>query len=218
MLTSPSKVKDVYSAISNNFESNLSISELLTLADFGSDLEDNSIQSAVFNDLAYTRGGFLYTPEREEGDPFYLAPFAGDFSEFAQFAQVFLYHPEIAQDQVPIRVLNGTKTASLAGLTKMMLVRYGFNALTPQNAEDKTVERTQIYILPQSSNTDASKEDQERVETTAKLIPLLIDGEINADVPPAYLSDTEAEIVIVLGADFAEYYEAHSKLFYIGFY
>ena len=218
VLTSPGKIKNVYGAISSNFETNMSISELLTLADFGSDLEDNAIQSAVFNDLAYTTGGFLYTPPREEGDPFYLAPYAGDFREFALFAQVFLYHPEISRDQVAIRVLNGTKTASLAGLTKMMMVRYGFNAIQPQNADTKDVTQTQIYILPQSSNTEASKEEQEKIERTAALIPLLVDGEISEDVPAAYLSDTEADIVIVLGADFADYYLENDELFYIGYY
>ncbi|QQR55455.1 LCP family protein [Candidatus Peregrinibacteria bacterium] len=213
VLTSPSKIKDLYSAIANNFESNMSLTELLALAEFGSDLEEGAIQNAVFNDLAYTKGGFLYTPEREEGDPYYLFPYAGDFSELALFARVFLYHPEIARDQVTIRVLNGTKTSSLAGLTKMMLVRYGFNALPPQNAETKDVIKTQIYLLPTST-----EEEQEIVERTAQLIPLLVDGEISEDVPPAYQSDTEAQIVIVLGADFASFYAEHEELFYIGFY
>lgn len=218
VLTSPSKVKDVYFAISNNFETNLSLTELLSLADFASDLEKDSIQSAVISDAAYETGGFLYTPEREEGDPYYLVPFAGDFSEFAQFAQVFLYHPELSKDAVPIRILNGTKTESLAGLTKMMLVRYGFNVESYGNADDKDLERTQIYILPQSSNTEASKAEQVKVENTAKLLPLLIDGEISADIAPSLAADSNAEIVIVLGADFAEYYKEHSELFYIGFY
>ncbi len=217
VLTSPSKIKDVYAAISSNFETNMSLSEMLSLADVASNLEDDSIQRAVISDAAYETGGFLYTPEREEGDPFYLVPYAGDFSEFARFAEVFLYHPEIARDKINIRVLNGTKTEGLAGLTKMMLVRYGFTA-TYGNADDKAVQKTQIYIVPQSSNTEASKEEQSKVERTAQLLPFLIDGEISADIPPSLASGNEAQIVIVLGTDFAEYYKENSKLFYIGFY
>lgn len=217
VLTSPSKIKDVYFAISSNFETNMNLTELLTLADFGSDLEDGAIQSAVFNDLAYTTGGFLYTPEREEGDPYYLAPYSEDFSEFALFAQIFLFHPEISQNQTSIRILNGTKTESLAGLTKMYMVRYGFNVVSYSNAENKDVTRTQIYVLPQSSNTEASVEDQLKAETTARFIPFLVDGELSQDIPSAYLNE-DAEIVIVLGSDFAEFFKENGKYFYIGFY
>lgn len=217
VLTSPSKIEDVYSVVASNFETNMSISELVTLVGQGSDFDSSSIQSAVLNDLAYTTGGFLYTPEREEGDPYYLVPYAGpgDFSEIARFAQLFFYHPEIMRDQVTITVLNGTKAESLAGLTKMFLVRYGFTVADYGNAETKEVTKTQIYN---------QRPESEEVENTAKLIPLLIDGELTADIPLAYQSTStgesygQGELFIELGQDFAEYYKEHEDLFYIGFY
>lgn len=210
VLTSPGKIKDIYYAISNNFETNMSLSEMLTLVDESGDFKDNAIQSAVFSDAAYKTGGFLYTPERAEGDPFYLVPYAGDFSELQQFAQLFFYHPEILRDQVPIQILNGTKEASLAGLTKMMLVRYGFNVVDYGNADTKDVADTKIYNL---------SPDDDTVDSTLSVLPSLTYGEISNDVPDTYGATAgTAKIVIVLGKDFADYYNAHDKLFYIGFY
>jgi LCP family protein required for cell wall assembly len=209
VLANPSKIKNIYYAISSNFETNLSLSNMLTLVDQSGDFEDDSIASAVFSDAAYQTGGFLYTPEREEGDPFYLEPYTGDFSELQQFAQLFFYHPNVVQDQIPVMVLNGTKEESMAGLTKMMLVRYGFNAVYG-NAPDKNIADTMIYNL--SPKDDA-------VNETIEVLPSLTYGEISEDVPPEVVTAAEgAKIVIVLGQDFAEYYRDHDNLFYIGFY
>ncbi len=209
VLTSPSKIKNIYYAISNNFETNLSLSDMLTLVDQAGDFEDDAIQSAVFSDAAYETGGFLYTPEREDGDPFYLEPYAGDFAELQQFAQLFFYHPEIIRDQVPILVLNGTKEESMAGLTKMMLVRYGFN-VEYGNSDTKNVTDTKIYNLAPDDDT---------VEGTIELLPSLTYGEITSDVPDEYRAAAgTAKIIIVLGQDFADYYNEHDNLFYIGFY
>lgn len=209
VLSSPSRIKDIYYAITNNFETDMSMSTLLTLAGDSGDFKDDAIQSAVFSDAAYETGGFLYTPERAEGDPFYLAPYSGDFSELQEFAQLFFYHPEIIRDQVPIEILNGTKEESLAGLTKMMLVRYGYNVVSYGNADTKDVQDTMIYQL----STD------EITNETVSTLPSLTYGEISSQVPAAYQSPTNnAKIVIVLGADFGEFYKAHDNLFYIGFY
>jgi hypothetical protein len=182
---------------------------MLTLVDQAGDFEDDAIQSAVFSDAAYETGGFLYTPEREDGDPFYLEPYAGDFTELQQFAQLFFYHPEIIRDQVPILVLNGTKEESMAGLTKMMLVRYGFN-VEYGNSNTKNVTDTKIYNL---------SPDDDTVEGTLELLPSLTYGEITSTVPDEYRAAAgTAKIIIVLGQDFADYYKEHDNLFYIGFY
>jgi len=211
VLTNGSKIKDIATAISQNFETNLTITELLTLVSASSDFKDEDIQSAVISDAAYEMGGFLYTPERKEGDPYYLAPYAGDFSEIQKFAQFFFYHPEIYKNKIPIEVLNGTKANSLAGLTKMVLTRYGFNVVNYGNATSKDKVDTKIYQVDPSDDS---------TEETLNLLPSLTFGEIVEELPAEYQSATPgtAKIVIELGQDFWDFYKANEKLFYIGFY
>ncbi len=217
VLGSPSNIKNIYAVIAENFQTNMSVSELVTLAGAGLEMDADSIQTVVLNDLAYTTGGFLYTPEREEGDPYYLVPYAGDFSEIARFAQLFFYHPEIMRDSVSLTVLNGTKQEYLAGLSKMLLVRYGFNVVDFGNAESKETENTSIYKM---------NPENPLAEDTAKMIPLLINGEITDEIPTAYQSipgtdstnPWDGDLIIELGVDFLDYYKENENLFYIGFY
>ncbi len=209
----PGKITDTIKAISNNFKTNLSIKEIITLAGMADKFNSDSMISEVINDLAYERAGFLYTPEREAyGGAFVLVPYAGSFDEINMFAKLFFYNPEVYKKQTPIQILNGTKTESLAGLSKMYLHRYGFNVIEYGNAIEKNVEKTKIYILDKES----SEEDK-----TAEILPSLTFGEISYEVPEKYQSpnwETEASIIIELGEDFAKYYKENKDLFYIGFY
>lgn len=211
MLTSPGQIKDLYYAISSNFETDMELDEMLSLVDFAEDLTGDSILSAVISDDATAKGGFLYTPPREENDPYYLIPYAGEmnFVELQLFAQLFLYHPEVYAENVAIQVLNGTKEEGLAGLTKMYLVRYGFNVVDYTNALDRETVDTQIISKMEGN------------ESTLDLLPSLTFGEITSTVPTEYSSTnwpTEAQIIIILGQDFADFYNEHDELFYIGIY
>lgn len=211
MLTSPRQIKDLYYAISSNFETDMELNEMLSLVDFAEGLTGESIFSSVISDDATSMGGFLYTPPREENDPYYLIPFAGEmnFVELQLFAQLFLYNPEVYVENTPIEVLNGTKEESLAGLTKMYLKRYGFNVVSYGNALDRETTDTQIISL------------MEGYEDTLEILPSLTFGEITSTVPAEYqpiTRPTEAKIIIILGEDFAEFYNENDELFYIGIY
>jgi len=153
-------------------------------------------------------------PPREEGDPYVLVPYAESFIELQLFAQLFFYHPEIYADTVAIQVLNGTKAESIAGLTKMYLVRYGFNVVNYGNAAATGVEKTRIIPLRNGIN-------DEEVNRNIQILPSLTQGEIMNEVPPEYAPavwPTEAEVIIELGEDFVDFYEENDELFYLGVY
>lgn len=218
-LLNPAKLKNTYEAVSNNFETNLTMAEMLHLASVASDLGSQAILSEVYNDEAYRTGGFLYTPDRERyGGAFVLIPFSEDLEEMRTFAQTYFYEAGVFVEQVPIQILNGTKSSSLAGLTKMHLTRYGLNVVDAGNALSKEIEKTQIYIYPQDEKEEGAYETKQSVEV---LQSLLTTGEVT-EVPDEYSPENweaeGAEIVIVLGNDFVEYYNEHPERFYIGFY
>ena len=214
VLANPGKIKDVYWAISRNFESDMSLAEMVSLVGFAEKLTGDSVLSAVLKEEANKMGGFLYTPPREEGDPYVLVPYAESFVELQLFAQLFFYHPEIYADGVAIQILNGTKAESIAGLTKMYLVRYGFNVVDYGNAVNTKVEDTRIIPLKNGIN-------DEEVNRSMQILPSLTYGEIVEEVPAEYAPDiwpTDAEIIIELGEDFVEFYDDNKELFYLGVY
>ncbi len=221
-LLNPGKIKNTIEAISNNFETDLTMAEMLHLASLAGDFDGSSILSEVYNDEAYRTGGFLYTPEREAyGGAFVLVPFSEDLIELQTFAQLYFYESQLFVDQVPIQVLNGTGTESLAGLTKMHLTRYGLNVVDAGNAASKDVEKTQIYYYPQVESEDEEAVVYELDQTLDIIGSLLTTGQVS-EATEEYSEENwdsdDAEIVIVLGEDFVEYYTEHEERFYIGFY
>lgn len=211
-LLNPAKLKGLYTAISNNFETNLSWTEMLYLAQLADKFGSDSVMSEVLNDEAYKTGGFLYTPEREfYGGAFVLVPFSGDNAEIQAFTRLFFYHSNLFQNPTPIQVLNGTSEPGLAAMSKMYLERYGFNVVRYGNGLNKGVEKTRIFTTQKLDKAD---------EQVLQLIPSLLYGEIQAETPPEYNStefDTEAKIIIELGEDFLDFYNNYDERFYVGF-
>lgn len=213
----PSKIKNTYNAVQENFETDLNITEILSLAQLAQDFDDNAIQSHVITDEAYLPGGFLYTPEREyyEGQ-FVLVPFTHDWSEIQSYAELIFYHHELYSDPVTIQVLNGTKQESMAGLTKMYLTRYGFTVSAYGNAASKEVDET--HIFRSDPLVDATESENVTMGLLNELIPMLeIADETPLDYQPVNWTK-KADLILELGEDFAEFYRENDEKFYIGFY
>lgn len=221
LLFKPSQIESLLSAISDNFETDMTLTEALRLADFAKKLEPGAISSQVISDGANLPGGFLYTPEREAyGGAFVLIPYVEDFSEIQRFAQLYFYHPEILDSQIPIQVLNGTKREGLAGLTKMMLVRYGFNVVDFGNGATIPTPQTRLITFPPMEG--ASEPDPEVLQKNLDLIESLIpvatpSTEVPSEYDPA-VWETDGKILIELGEDFESFYDENKKYFYLGFY
>lgn len=214
LLLNPGKLKNLYMAVSNNFETNLNWTEMLYLAKVGDQFGTESIQSAVLNDGAYQMGGFLYTPDRElYGGAFVLIPYTEDYQEIQTFADLFLYHPELYTTPTPLQILNGTKEVGLAAMTKMYLERYGFTVVRHGNGLDRALPETKLFWNRELTEVD---------EATVELLPSLLGGaEIVEETPPQYSLEvfpSEATVIIELGDDFLEYYNENGELFYVGVY
>ncbi|MBI4127412.1 LCP family protein [Candidatus Peregrinibacteria bacterium] len=192
-LLNPFKLKNLYKAVSNNFESNMTVSEILYMGKLAEGFDADSISHVVFNDLAYESGGFLFTPDRNlYGGAFVLTPISGDFSELNLFAQIFLFNQEAYQNQTPISIYNGTSIEGLAVDVKLFLKRYGFNVVEHGNSLNKPVEVTNV-----SGSDDA----------TLDLLEEILPGEYSGN-------GEEDKIVIELGEDFIDFYKDNSAKFY----
>ena len=213
LLLNPNRVKNLINAVSNNFETDLELSEMLHLAGLADSFSSDAILSQVISDAANESGGFLYTPERELYEGAYvLIPYTDDYSELNLFADLFLYHPSLYLEETPVHVLNGTDSEGLAGLIKMHLVRYGFNVVRFGNSVNGNVAETKIF-----SNKALTENGEAALQGIRSLIP----AEVLGETPSEYSLenfDTQASILVELGSDFLDFYEEKSERFYFGFF
>lgn len=235
----PSRVENLITAIQDNFMTDLSIPEMIYLGIEAADYERENVAMAVFNDAPYLLGGMLYTPDKElYNEMLILTPYTGDFSETALFAKIFLYHPEIIENGVKIEVLNATTAPGLAGLTKMHLQRHGFDVSLFGNAATiGQSPRTQIYWRPIQTTVpyeperdpeetaqlleQAEAEQIQKLEASTRALEEILPAQYNSLLPTEYAKEnweSEADIILILGDDFVEYYQENTSLFYEGFY
>ncbi len=232
-LGNPSTVKKVYSAIASNIVTNMSLSDMLALAELASDLDTQNIQRGVISDVAYETGGFLYTPPRElDTDPYYLVPYLGEenFAEIRLFAELLFKTPRYQSENVQIYIRNGTAQNGLAGLTKMLLVRNGFTVIDYGNADSKTLTQTSLYWAPK--NTTPEAEETELPLQSIQALDLVFGTRFHFVSPlqtlPAPTLEPTAEdpktitgnglLILDLGADFLDFYHANKDRFYLGYY
>lgn len=212
-MLNPVRIKKTISAISDNFETNLTMSEMLNFASLASDFDTNGIISAVLNDDPSAYGGILYAPQREAyGGAYVLVPYTNDMDEVHLLADILFHNPQVLLDQIPIQILNGNGSSGIATLLGLHLLRMGFNVVNYSNADAKDVLTSSIYI-PNSDNKVA--------KDTAELLETLFPFTYNKETPDKYLPEnhaSEAEIIIELGEDFMTFYNDNEKYFYFGVY
>ena len=121
-------IKKVFSVISKYCETNLSISDILSLGYKLKDFPKENIYHAVLNDDYEKKWWFLWTPPRVDyGWAFVLIPFnwEGNFSKIKVFSDIIFNHRELSN--LSIEVLNSTKRSWIASKVWTRLMRYWLN-------------------------------------------------------------------------------------------
>lgn len=215
-LTSPSKLRALYDSINANFESDLSMGEIITMAKYASKTPRENVISKVLVDDPTLEGGFLATPPRENyGGAFVLVPYTGDLSEIHRYANLLFKNRGIYLEKAQIEIQNGTKLSGIANKIANTLYRYSFNVTHITNTENKKPYAKTTILL----------NDSTKYPENSLMIPMLITGEVidqtatGADLLgintlSENTTGTGAEaskpnIVIILGDD---YQKATSKL------
>ncbi len=222
VLLNPIKIKNVLSAVSENFKTDLSSTEMLNLAGMANEFSRDSILSTVLNDTPYEMGGFLYTPPREEyGGAFVLVPYVKDFSEIHRFANLFFYHPDIYKNPIGLELVNGTKANGLASLAMTVLSRYGLKVDAFGNGASKTALSTQIFKTNLSdTSTSPIPVSKRQIEENLSILQLLIPVASEGVLPSEYSSPnwtSTTPLLIELGQDFADEIKLHPESYYYGY-
>ncbi|MDH5596816.1 MAG: LCP family protein [Candidatus Peregrinibacteria bacterium] len=142
VLGSAGKLKDMYSAVSKNINTNLSTREMIALAGFAKRFDRSHLVRKLIHDDPGQEGGFLYTPEREEfNDQFVLIPFGGDLELIHKYADLVFHQREVFYDPPLINILNATPIAGVARNSAYQLIRFGFDVQEIDNYFDEDGEK-----------------------------------------------------------------------------
>lgn len=218
ILTNPGRLKNLYGAFQNNFDTNLKWDEIVYLGKIAADFDRENLNSWVLNDNPLTAGGFLYTPERElyQG-AFVLIPYIKDNTDIHRFSDLILNNPIAHHNELTYQILNGTGENGLATETMYYLGRFGFDVPRYGNAATVPVPKTRIIpraaLLEGQTPKDAANQPQLKY-LHENLIPV---GEILTEVPPEYAPavwDTQVDVIIELGQDYTNWINANLKYFY----
>ena len=194
LFTDFDKLKTFYRIFEKDVNTDLGISDLISLAKLAVGLDYRNSVTAVLNDDPTRKDGFLYTPAREfYGGQFVLLP--EDLGDTRIFMRLILDQPEILLEKAQVSILNGTKTSGLAGEAASRLRRFGFHVIETGNYD------TQMPIFRSFvHNISVGKTDK-----TSAILAEILDAEL---LPPAVDSaainkpeDGLIDVQVVLGTN-----------------
>lgn len=185
-------IKDLYYSLNDHVETNLSVREIVTLADFAAHWNSDQFTNATLNDEPVFHGGFLYTPLRELfGGAYVLLPAGDTYDSLRYFVQLILFGPRNIEN-FPLVILNGTETSGLAAKARNILNRFGMKFSHLGNARVQNLETTVWYVL--------TPDAQPLVDFLNQLIP----GTIQNTLPEEYRQNPKfinSKIILELGND-----------------
>ncbi len=142
VLGSAGKLKNLYYAVENNINTDMTLREMISLAGFAQGLDHSHIVQKVIHDDPGQEGGFLYTPERElYNGQFVLVPFGGNNDLIHKYSDLIFNQREVYYNQARIDLLNATKLSGIARNAAYQLNRFGFNIEEIDNYRDSNGEK-----------------------------------------------------------------------------
>ena len=181
ILTSPGKLKDIYYAIQNNVNTDMTLREMISMAGVGKNMDRSKVVRKVIHDDPGQEGGFLYTPERElYNGQFVLIPFGNNLDLIHKYADLVFHHRDMFYDPARIEILNATKIPGIARNSAYQLIRFGFDVEDIDNYYDANDEKA---YLDKSliEYYDYTEETGGLVEPKYEATLVALDGFVKAD-------------------------------------
>ncbi len=161
VFTSPTKIQEILNIIKENFWTDLSWKELLSLVNIAGNINKDHIFSYnITNTERSGMGWFLYTPARDlYGGMSVLVPYLQ--GENNPWAQIQLYYfivtnfPNLSADIAKVHVYNTTKKEGIASSVAEHLLRYGINSTAENSQENYPVSTVEYVSTPETENVVA---------------------------------------------------------------
>jgi LCP family protein required for cell wall assembly len=157
VVADPIKVNNLFSAFGNNFQTDLSLQDVLTLVQLTKGINPTNIQSYSYcsTETVGQNGctkpiltGYVDPATREDA----LVPVAGlgNYSQMEQYYQVLASNNLIAKEQPSVVILNGSSTIGLAKQQETVLEAKGYSVAL---AADAASEYPNSMIIDNSKGT-----------------------------------------------------------------
>ncbi len=196
------KLKNLLNALKENIDTNIKIKEILTLGSMAEDFSKENINQRLIHDDPTKCGGFVYPPKPENYLGMFVLIPAGGFERIQQYADLNFNHPEIAQSNETLYILNGTPEYGIAGETKQVLQRFCFEITGFSNAADSDITETTYYY---EQKYNGNGEPVESRPITLDFLQKVIPGKETTQIPEEYeVYATETDIIIELGSDYVD--------------
>jgi len=192
LFQSPSKIIDIFEAIKQNIQTNLSNTQILSLVQHFKDINYKKFTHLILNDNPTSQGSFIYSPPLSEYyDAYVLIPLDDSGNEIRTYIQLHQNYHKAMHFNGKLVVKNGTKTQNLASNVASILNRYGIEVTSIENADSKNYLKTVIKNYDLAGSNTLNAINQILPDTINKTI-----DNIDPDIP-IY---TE----IILGQDIAD--------------
>jgi LCP family protein required for cell wall assembly len=203
VLTDPKVLKKLYEAVQDNLSTNLSLTEMITVAGLAQKIDRSKLVTKVLHDDPLREGGFLVTPERQyTNNQFALVPYGGNLDMIRQYSDLIFNHRDIFQDPARIEVLNGTKEPGVARAKADRLKRFGFTVVNIDNLTDKAGNRKNVdksFIRYNSWEVDKDGNVLPHFKSTIGALAGFVKGE--AVPSDELMTEASANLSVVVGAD-----------------
>lgn len=196
---SSEKISDILDSLKENLITNISIGEMLTIGAISKDYKQENITHHLLHDDPNTCGGLLYTPLREDYNNLFVLLPAGGNTHIYNYFDLILNYPEINTNE-KIHILNGTKTAGIAGETKQVLNRYCFDINRFGNGRNQEIKETTYFY---KEKLDENGQKIEYRPSSLNFLEKIIPGKESTDIPEEYLEYiTDTDIILEIGSDY----------------
>tara|TARA_B100000700_G_scaffold328052_1_gene444538 strand:- start:37 stop:1614 length:1578 start_codon:yes stop_codon:yes gene_type:complete len=189
LFATPNKIIDIISAVEKNIQTDLSKTQILSLAQKFKDVNYRKFTNLVLNDNPNTEGSFIYSPPLSEyNNAYVLVPLDETNQEIKTYIQLNQEFNKAMKFNGKLVVKNGTKIPGLALKFSQILKRYGFEVNSIENADSKN------YVSTVISNYDLAGSNT--LNALMKIIPESIEKTISVTDP-----DIPIYTEIILGED-----------------
>lgn len=210
ILTSPGKIKSLYSILKQHITTDFDVSQIINLAMYIKDLPKENLVSSNLNDTCFygssvcEKWGFLIIPERSQ---FWWAAVllqeGGSYNNLSNYTSIEKYtnlvfnYPKIYTENLKINVFNATKVWWLANEVADSLKRYWFN-IPDKNSVGNTAgekyPKSKILYTTGSGGT---------IPETVEALELFIFGwSQKVEKLPKYSKENDVKIEIIIWDDY----------------
>ncbi len=213
ILLNPGKLNKLVSLFQETVETNMSIWEIMKLAQYAPDINTDDIAMTVLDDMPNSP---LYSSSINNS--YVLLPKQDDWSEIQSLADN-VFSGEIAIDApdkindiaqiINIEIQNGTNIIGLAFEASQMLSGTGFNVIQIGNAGSKEYDKTIIYDLSEGAYAEELAVLKNFLEADVEMSASgwifadeVVPRELSVTTPgEEYVTDNEVDFLVILGSN-----------------